>query len=59
MIEKNTVARIYAKAVFEHALESKALDFWSILLDNLAQIISNESGIYKAAISGVCFGFSW
>lgn len=38
-----TVARPYAKALFEYALETKALETWSQVLSVLAQVVLDES----------------
>lgn len=42
MAELTTLARPYAKAVFELARESGALDAWSNTLGFLAQVVSDE-----------------
>lgn len=38
-----TLARPYAKAIFEHAREKKALKHWSVLLGFLAAILENKT----------------
>lgn len=43
MAESSTIARPYAKAAFEFALENKALDQWSKALDLLAIIANDEN----------------
>ncbi|MGO2131649.1 MAG: F0F1 ATP synthase subunit delta [Halomonas sp.] len=42
MAELSTVARPYAKAAFEFALEQDALADWSSMLTQVAQIVSND-----------------
>lgn len=42
MSDINTIARPYAKAVFESAVEHKLLEDWSLQLKNLALIVKNE-----------------
>lgn len=39
MSDNVTIARPYAKAIFNHALESKQLAAWSIVLQDLAQVV--------------------
>lgn len=39
MSDMTTIARPYAKAIFEHALASKQLAGWSILLHDLSQAV--------------------
>ena len=39
MSDNVTIARPYAKAIFNHALSSKQLAAWSIVLQNLAQTV--------------------
>src|SRR3990167_7402101 len=41
MAERNTVARPYAKAVFEYALAHQAIAEWSVILAHLAEIVAN------------------
>lgn len=68
MSELNSVARPYAKAAFEHALHSKALDKWSEML-HFAAIASADAALRallgnprvveadkKAALLAVCEG---
>jgi F-type H+-transporting ATPase subunit delta len=68
MSELNSVARPYAKAAFEHALQSKALDKWSEML-NFAAVASADAALRalldnprvaaadkKAALIAVCEG---
>jgi len=43
MADNATIARPYAKAVFDHAQESNSFDEWAALLDQLAVISSDES----------------
>ncbi|TQV88609.1 F0F1 ATP synthase subunit delta [Aliikangiella coralliicola] len=43
MAELTTLARPYAKAAFEHALEAKRLAEWSDMLGFAASVISDES----------------
>ncbi|HFB63906.1 MAG TPA: F0F1 ATP synthase subunit delta [Aeromonadales bacterium] len=45
MAESGTIARPYAKAAFEFALENKALARWSTALDQLAVIAGDEDVI--------------
>jgi F-type H+-transporting ATPase subunit delta len=42
MAELTTLARPYAKAAFEHALEAKQLAEWSDMLAFAAQVVSDE-----------------
>lgn len=42
MSDTTTVARPYAKAVFEHALETKQLSLWSEILHDLAAAVLDE-----------------
>lgn len=42
MAEKSTIARPYAKALFEHALGQKKLGAWSGALARLASVASDE-----------------
>lgn len=42
MSDTITIARPYAKAIFEHALDKGKLKLWSELLFDLAQIILND-----------------
>ncbi len=39
MSDNVTIARPYAKAIFDHASENKQLAPWSVTLENLAQVI--------------------
>lgn len=68
MSELNSVARPYAKAAFEHALQSKALDKWSEML-HFAALASADASLRalldnprvatadkKAALLAVCEG---
>ena len=41
MSDNTTIARPYAKAIFNHALDSKCLALWSAVLHNLTQAILN------------------
>jgi len=43
MAELTTLARPYAKAAFEHALEAKRLGEWSDMLALAAQVVSDEA----------------
>jgi len=43
MAELTTVARPYAKAAFEYALEAKQLAEWSDMLGFASQVVSNEA----------------
>jgi len=43
MAELTTLARPYAKAAFEYALQAKQLALWSELLGFAAQVVSDES----------------
>ena len=43
MAENATIARPYAKAVFDYAQESNSFDEWTTLLSQLAVISSDES----------------
>lgn len=43
MAELTTLARPYAKAAFEHAIDVKQLSQWSEMLSFAAQIVSDES----------------
>ncbi|MDH5432808.1 MAG: F0F1 ATP synthase subunit delta [Gammaproteobacteria bacterium] len=43
MAELTTLARPYAKAAFEHALQAKKLPIWSEMLDFAVQVIGDES----------------
>jgi len=43
MADNATIARPYAKAVFDYAQESNSFDEWASLLDQLAVISSDES----------------
>ncbi|MCM2678121.1 F0F1 ATP synthase subunit delta [Echinimonas agarilytica] len=43
MSELTTVARPYAKAAFEYAVEHKALDKWSAMLSFAAEVAKNET----------------
>lgn len=43
MAELTTLARPYAKAAFEHALQAKQLAEWSDMLGFAAQVVSDES----------------
>ena len=45
MADSNAVARPYARAIFEFALENKALGLWSKTLGTLAQIASSKSTV--------------
>jgi F-type H+-transporting ATPase subunit delta len=42
MAEKSTIARPYAKALFELAFEQKALGAWSETLARFAEVVSDE-----------------
>lgn len=42
MAELTTIARPYAKAAFQHALENNALEFWSKTLAQLALVASDS-----------------
>ncbi|MBB3141730.1 F0F1 ATP synthase subunit delta [Halomonas sp. THAF12] len=42
MAELSTVARPYAKAAFEHAVERKALEDWSGMLTTVARVVDND-----------------
>ncbi|RTR05671.1 F0F1 ATP synthase subunit delta [Halomonas nitroreducens] len=42
MAELSTVARPYAKAAFEHAVETKALADWSGMLATVAQVVADD-----------------
>ncbi|MFA6301839.1 MAG: F0F1 ATP synthase subunit delta [Legionella sp.] len=46
MSDSTTVARPYAKALFEHALATKKLSEWSGYLSNLAQAVSLPEAKY-------------
>jgi len=41
MSDRTSIARPYAKAVFEHALESQTLSEWSVWLTQLDSVVSN------------------
>lgn len=43
MADTTTIARPYAKAIFEHALAAKKLSQWSEVLDKLAFAVMNEA----------------
>ena len=43
MSELTTIARPYAKAAFEFAVEHKAVDQWLEMLDFAAQVAENET----------------
>lgn len=43
MSELTTVARPYAKAAFDFAIENKALDKWTEMLTFLAEVASNDT----------------
>lgn len=43
MSEAVTIARPYAKAVFEYALEKDELKLWSLVLKNLGMVICNNT----------------
>ncbi|WP_444996251.1 F0F1 ATP synthase subunit delta [Aliikangiella sp. IMCC44359] len=43
MAELTTLARPYAKAAFEYALEAQQLAYWSDMLGFVAQVVCNES----------------
>ncbi|MDQ2995324.1 MAG: F0F1 ATP synthase subunit delta [Pseudomonadota bacterium] len=45
MIEARTIARPYAEAALEHALEMRATKEWSTMLATLAAIVSNNDAI--------------
>jgi len=45
MAESSTIARPYAKAAFEYALENKALEQWSKALDLLALIANDKDAV--------------
>lgn len=42
MAELTTLARPYAKAAFEYAVEQQALDAWAAALDTAAQVASHD-----------------
>ncbi|SEM84311.1 F0F1 ATP synthase subunit delta [Halomonas caseinilytica] len=42
MAQLSTVARPYAKAVFEYATEHQALEDWAGMLDSVAQAVGND-----------------
>ncbi|TDO06021.1 F0F1 ATP synthase subunit delta [Halomonas ventosae] len=42
MAETTTIARPYAKAAFEFAVEHQALDDWSMMLGTAARVVANE-----------------
>lgn len=42
MSDKTTIARPYAKALFEHALQEKTLTAWSHVLQQLAELLMNK-----------------
>ncbi|MBB3190060.1 F0F1 ATP synthase subunit delta [Halomonas cerina] len=42
MAETSTVARPYAKAAFEYAVEHKALDDWSVMLGTVARVVEDD-----------------
>lgn len=42
MAEKMTLARPYAKAAFQHALETNQINDWSIMLNTIAVMVSDE-----------------
>ena len=42
MSDKNTIARPYARAIFEIAKESQQLSLWAKFLDNLELIALNK-----------------
>lgn len=42
MAEASTVARPYAKAAFEHALEQQALDDWAAMLETAARVVEDD-----------------
>ena len=44
MSDSTTIARPYAKAIFEHALAEKKLDEWSEYLLILAQVVLSQEG---------------
>ena len=47
MSDSTTIARPYAKAIFEHALADKKLAEWSAYLNNLAQaVLTPEVGLF-------------
>lgn len=42
MAETSTVARPYAKAAFEYAVEQKALDDWAGMLETAARVVEDD-----------------
>ncbi|MEQ6917850.1 F0F1 ATP synthase subunit delta [Halomonas aquatica] len=42
MAETSTVARPYAKAAFEYAVEQQALDDWAAMLETAARIVEDD-----------------
>jgi F-type H+-transporting ATPase subunit delta len=42
MTETSTVARPYAKAAFEYAVEQKALDDWAGMLETVARVVQDD-----------------
>ncbi|MCA0402403.1 MAG: F0F1 ATP synthase subunit delta [Proteobacteria bacterium] len=42
MADSTTIARPYAKAIFEHALDANKLSVWSEILHNLSMAISDK-----------------
>lgn len=58
MLELNTIARPYAKAAFDFAVENNALEQWTTMLNFATQVVENEqiqrfikgdSSVYKVA----------
>ena len=56
MAEQSTVARPYAKAVFELAQESGALDAWSVVLRELAAVVSDPAVAAQVAAAVAVLG---
>jgi F-type H+-transporting ATPase subunit delta len=42
MAELSTVARPYAKAAFEYAVEQQALDDWAAMLETAARVVEDD-----------------
>ena len=49
MLEKATIARPYAEAAFSQAIDEVKLNEWSVFLDNLKNIVSDEGMIHVIA----------
>jgi F-type H+-transporting ATPase subunit delta len=45
MATASVIARPYAKAIFEHALEAKSLEDWSRILDVLSMVASDPAAL--------------